>query len=164
MKIFKTLFLIIVISLITITVNATTVDTTSKPTVVTDSTLTFLKVYEDVKGGILGLAEALKTPAEHVYEVLVKQQVVNAWSGLLLIIITIIIMVLSYKLLINKNNYIIDKDGIIKELKAKSVIGIILAVLSISTMIISIIDINNILTGFFNPEYGAMKNIVDFIK
>lgn len=37
--------------------------------------LTFAKVYDDVKAGISGLAVALKAPAEHVYEVLVKQQV-----------------------------------------------------------------------------------------
>ena len=156
MKQLKTLFLITVISLIAITVNATTVDTTSKPTVVTDSTLTFLKVYEDVKGGILGLAEALKTPAEHVYEVLVKQQVINAWSGLIFIIVMLILLFLSIRYLKACNN---DPD--INDLTVPVVLLIIVSILTFVALIGTGLDI---LTGFFNPEYGAIKDIVDFIK
>ena len=156
MKQLKTLFLITVISLIAITVNATTVDTTSKPIVVTDSTLTFLKVYEDVKGGILGLAEALKTPAEHVYEVLVKQQVINAWSGLIFIIIMLVLLFLSIRYLKAYNN---DPD--INDLTVPVVLLIFVSILTFVALIGTGLDI---LTGFFNPEYGAIKDIVDFIK
>ena len=158
MKQFKTFFIIIAISLIAITVNATIIDTTSTSTVVkTDSTsLTFARVYNDIKGGILGLAEALKTPAEHVYKILVKQQVINAWSGLIFIIVMLILLFLSIRYLKDCNN---NED--IKDLTGPILLVIIALIVTFGVFIVVGPDI---LTGFFNPEYGAIKDIVNFIK
>ena len=156
MKTFKIIFLIMVISLTAITGNATTVDTTSKSTVVTDSTLTFLKVYEDIKGGILGLAEALKEPAEHIYGIMIKQQVINAWSGLIFIIVMLVLLFLSIQYLGACND---DPD--ISDL---TIPVTLLMITSITTFVVLIITGPDILTGFFNPEYGAMKDIVNFVK
>ena len=157
MKIFKTLFLIIVISLITITVNATTVDTTSKSTVITDSTsLAFTKVYNDVKESILGLAEALKTPAEHAYEILVRQQIINSLSGTILIIVMLILLFISIRYLMACYN-----DNNIKDISGPI---LLLVVVSVTTFIILVSTGSDILTGFFNPEYGAIKDIVNFVK
>lgn len=79
MKHFKAFFIIIVISLMTVTVNAgnTATDSNAKA----DSTsITFTKVYNDVKEGINGLAIALKEPAEHVYKIFVKQQLIENYE------------------------------------------------------------------------------------
>ena len=156
MKIFKTLFLITVISLIAITVNATTVDTTSKSTIVTDSTLTFLKVYEDIKSDVIGLANVLKMPAEHVYRVMVKQQVIDALSGTLFIVIMLILLFLSIRYLkaCNNNPDIKDISGPV----------VLLIIVSIITFTVLMVAGSTVLTGFFNPEYGAMRDIVNFVN
>ena len=159
MKQFKTFFIIIAISLIAITVNATIIDTTSTSTVVkADSTtaLTFNKVYENVKEGIQGLASALKAPAEHVYEVLIKQQLVNSWFGTILIIVLLVLLFISIQYLKDCNN---NED--IKDLTGPILLVIIASVV---TFVVFIVVGPDILTGFFNPEYGAIKDIINFIK
>ena len=159
MKTFKILFLIMVISLTAITVNATIIDTTSTSAIVkTDSTtvLTFNKVYEDIKESIQGLAEALKEPAEHIYGIMIKQQVINAWSGLIFIIVMLILLFLSIQYLGACND---DPD--ISDL---TIPVTLIMITSITTFVVLIITGPDILTGFFNPEYGAMKDIVNFVK
>lgn len=153
MKIFKTLFLITVISLITITVNATTiVDTTStsiSTIIKTDSitSLIFTKVYN---------TEDLKAPTEHIYGIMIKQQVINAWSGLIFIIVMLVLLFLSIRYLKACNN---DPD--INDL---TIPVTLLMITSITTFVVLIITGPDILTGFLNPEYGAIKDIINFIK
>ena len=58
------------------------------------------RLYSDIRGGITALASGLKVGAEHVYIILVKQQIVNSIIfGVLLIIgvILIISWVKKYK-------------------------------------------------------------------
>ena len=123
-----------------------------------DSTaLTLNKVYEDVKEGIQGLAVALKAPAEHVYKIIVKQQVVNSvsylitWLILLLPLITIKWWLINLEEASDSIGWFI---GFIFIVIVPAIIGIIgLAVTS-----------SEIITGFVNPEYGAIKDIMSFIK
>ena len=43
--------------------------------------LTLSKVYSDVKSGINGLAQSLKVPATHVYEIMIRQQIAQSISN-----------------------------------------------------------------------------------
>jgi hypothetical protein len=131
--------------------------------------LTLLKVYEDTKAGLIGLAGALKTTAEHVYVVLVKQQVVYSISYLLFDIMLFIVSI--YFLSCFKNNYkrtqiktdswynddIEDHFGLVGML----VFGIIFGIILIVSIAFNGTDI---VTGFINPEYGAIKDIINFIN
>lgn len=129
--------------------------------VVSDSTtLTLNKVYNDVKIGIVGLSQALKAPVTHVYEILCKQQFIKAISNSILIIffsiIGIWLIVYGVKCLNDKDNSFGDdfKTSFI-------VIGIIVVIV---VSIFTIIMADSIFTGFFNPEYGTIKDIVSFVK
>ena len=127
--------------------------------------LTMLKVYEDVKAGISGLATALKAPAEHVYMILIKQQYVKAWVGVMMVLLTLIFIGLCIKFAYNIEDW---ENGISFEGKSASSIGffIVFTVLSILFIVITIVGgyPADIIQGFVNPEYGAIKDIIDFVK
>ena len=141
-----------------------------------DSTaVTFSKVYNDVKEGITGLATALKAPAEHVYTILVKQQVVNATTSLTVCIFMLllgsILFYTGYKIYVNynetynKNNdykpgyrrYDMDEGYWL-------IFIIVGTIIFIGGLIGLTVESKSIITGFFNPEYGAIKDIIGFIK
>lgn len=137
--------------------------------------LTLSKVYSDVKSGIQGLAQALKVPANHVYSILVKQQTSNAIAYLTLILIFVIFSIVTYRL--SRANYKAhlkyckesqgDDDPDIGD-SSFSVVAVILSIISGITFITSVVQItcyyNQIIIGFINPEYGAIKEIMSFIK
>lgn len=149
MKQFKTFFILSLLSLLFVT-------NISANTIAENDTLTFTQVYQDLKASVSGLAEVLKTPVEHVYEVLIKQQVINSWFGTIFIIVMLVLLFLSIRYLKACNN---DPD--INDL---TVPVVLLIIVSIVTFVALIGTGPDILTGFFNPEYGAIKDIVDFIK
>lgn len=129
------------------------------------TTLTTMKVYEDVKAGLSGLAEGLKTTAEHVYVILVKQQVVNGFVGLFILITLITFTIIT----LNYSNNIKDWDDLEVyegKNKASGVICITFGILSLFILSAFLIGgySGDILTGFINPEYGAIKEIMSFVK
>lgn len=136
-------------------------DTTKIPAgILPDSTkLTALKVYNDTKAGITGIAKALKAPVEHIYYILVKQQIVTAVVWGFLFIIAICFLFNFFKALKSTEEWTNDYDA--------SVLGVyrmIQGILSCILLIICLFNIDNIVTGIINPEYGAIKDIMDFIK
>lgn len=147
---------------------------------VVDTSSNFRLMYNDVKGGIAGLASALKVGAEHVYIVLCKQQVVKAVSDLILILLLFGLAYWFYRLARNTYNshlkmcgydpanakdsaYRIDLDD-----SAKGVASVILGIVAVALCIAGIgafaVNYIEMITGFVNPEYGAMSTIMDFAK
>ncbi len=137
--------------------------------------LTLSKVYSDVKSGLIGLSESLKVPATHVYKILVKQQLANSISYLSLVLIFVICSIVLYRLssknynahlkyCLEKQN---DKDPDIWD-STFSIVSIVCAIMSGITFIVSIVCFcsyfNEIIVGFTNPEYGAIKEIISFVK
>jgi hypothetical protein len=129
----------------------------------TDSSkVTFDRVYSDVKSAVSGIGSALKVGAEHVYEVLVKQQFVQSITGLFtLIFIWAILSLLVWKLPKNRDFYFdeLDLPHIYTFL-----LGIGLIVGSIFSVVYTVGIIPVIITGFINPEYGAIREILETIK
>lgn len=144
------------------------------------SKLTVFKVYNDVKAGISGLAAGLKVGATHVYEVLIKQQTVISITYLLLIILLFICTFIGYK--VTKSTYLGHRKlcEITSENKGykdafydldespKGPLSVVLSILTAGCFITGIVTLsvnfNTIVTGFINPEYGAMKDIINFIR
>lgn len=114
-------------------------------------------IYQDVKSALVGLSSGLKVGAEHVYEILVKQQIVNSITYLILLIIALLLIIPLYKFIkfcmnnknVNEGNVFICLIGII-------VVGFF--------NIIMLFKIDNIIMGFVNPEYGAIEKILELIK
>lgn len=125
-----------------------------------DTSSTFKAMYSDFKQGVVALASSLKVGAEHVYGVLVRQQVVYAIVFLTLTIIGLILIlnwIKKYK--DDKEEW--QKDNDITGLGLIRVIQIGVALLMI---FIGVIHINSIMTGFINPEYGAIQDVIEMVK
>ncbi len=107
--------------------------------------------YLDKTGEALSnLAQTLKVPAGHVYEVLVRQQIAQGISitlGAILISVLLIIVVRSGI----KNDW--DDEWQIPATIALCILWLIIICTTIFMAIPSMI----------NPEYGAMKEIMDLL-
>lgn len=143
----------------TVKESITTVDTSSN----------FKMVYQDVKEGLTGLAKGLKVGVEHVYIVLVKQQVVHAITWL--IVLTILSLLTFYFWYNFNTNYKKtqdkDHDWYHDDLDDHfDLVGnlIIFVVLFAITLILFFTSIHTIISGFVNPEYGAIKDIINFVS
>lgn len=140
------------------------------------SELTFKEVYSDIKSGLTALGSSLKVGSEHVYEVLVKQQYVYSIVYTLLIILSIILMIICCKAIPKlgwRDDYYYQRDwenkggyeGFKKtQLGFINIIYIILAIISLIGLIFGFLYMDQIITGFINPEYGAIKEILEVIK
>jgi len=128
--------------------------TTSK----VDTGSLYKQIYGDVKTGLKAVAEGLKVGVEHVYIVLVKQQVVKSITWTLLIILSFISICLWFKAYKSKEVWFDGSDA-----TGLGVVRTIQLILSSLIFVISILYINTIITGFINPEYGALEEVVDFI-
>lgn len=124
-----------------------------------DTSSNFKTIYTDIKTNIGALASALKVGAEHVYYVLVKQQVVNSIVWLIVAIIVIFGFrgMLKYTTWCRENK--IDEDNV------GHTFGLLFGwVFTVIAVGIVIFHIDVIVTGFVNPEYGAIMDIVNFVK
>lgn len=117
------------------------------------------KIYTDVSGAVKAFSDSLKIGSEHVYKILVKQQVVYSSVYLLCLIIGILLPVLFSKKLIDfgaKNK--IESEGL------SYAPIVVFWIISFFLIIIPLFGISDIFTGFINPEYGAIEDIVDKIS
>lgn len=134
---------------------SSTKEAVSNTVTTADTSSTFKEVYRDFKGAIEGMAQSLKVGAAHVYKVLVRQQVVKSISLVIGILALLIPGIWSTKFFWNKLD---DDDGYF--------LGFIF--LGVLPLIISVVvfgyNITNIVTGFVNPEYGAINEIMSHIS
>lgn len=110
---------------------------------------------------LIKTAKKLEKTTDEVWRILVKQQVVHAWAYLLFFIGSIILWIRFY-IQYNKFTEDLTEDGSQKEIHG--VMMAIFLILAVTTSIFSSIHFVDMMTGFINPEYGAMKNIYQIYK
>lgn len=126
-----------------------------------DTSSTFKQMYGDVKQAIQGIAKGLKVGAEHVYIILVRQQVVRSIVYLIMVLLTIYFLKSWLKAYKNKEEHWVDYDSDPTFIGVFRVVQLIISVILLG---ISIFNIDTIITGFVNPEYGAITDIMEFIS
>ena len=127
---------------------------------IVDTSSNFKMVYTDIKDGISALASGLRVGAEHVYMVLVKQQIVYA-------IVYLIVGLFALFLIINWINGYKDTKQKWAEDEGPTGLGIIktLQIVIAGVMLgVFLFHIDTIIMGFVNPEYGAIQTIIDIVK
>ena len=112
------------------------------------------KYTEKIEAGISALAESLKQPAEHIYDVLVRQRVIEAWKWICIIGLNLFLTILFAIVLKGFKGSEGDTDAL----------RFIVLIFGIITFIMIIFGLNPILSGFINPEYGAIKEIANFFN
>jgi ABC-type uncharacterized transport system permease subunit len=106
------------------------------------------KYINEIESGIIALAVSLKQPAEHVYTILIKQQYVKSWTYIILNLLLLVLSVIFWIFAL-KNDF--DDEGYL-----------VISLLSTASLIVCIAcTITPIITGFLNPEYGAIKTIIN---
>ena len=140
---------------------------TDSTSYVTDSNVEKLvdKYSAKIEATIVSLAEQLKQPAEHVYKIMVKQQYIKAFEGILVLLIVILFGYLTIKYASNIEDW---EYGTVYENKPTYSIGAFY-VSSISLFIAILVLLvgqypMDIIQGFINPEYGAIQDIINLIK
>lgn len=137
--------------------------------------LTLNKVYSDVKSGLQGLGQSLKVPATHVYEILVRQQVTYSIINISIVLGLFLFCLLTAKYAkttykghlalhkLNKPNSIACIED-----TAKGPVAVIVGVISVLSgtagIIVFCATMHETVIGFTNPEYGAIKEIISFVK
>jgi len=115
--------------------------------------ITSTQLYQDIETAINTLATELKVTADHVYGVLIRQQTINAIHIIiidaLLLIFSIICIIVCIK---NVNTDLTE------------VMIATTAIFSIITIIVMAGTLPSMLTGFVNPEYGAIQDIMRMIR
>jgi len=105
---------------------------------------------EDIKVFLKTMASELSTTIDHVFDVIVTQQVVKSIALLipllLLFIFTLTSISRTLKKTIENVNYVVP------------------IVLSIATIIYASKTLMVILTGIINPEFGAYQDIITFVS
>lgn len=109
------------------------------------------KYSDKIGDAITALAEKLQQPAEHVYKVLVKQQVVWGVGTLVGVVLGALFLFIG---LLGISKWRWDDDYCIP----LNIVGVIILLVSL------VLFFFYGLTGLINPEYGALKDIVNMIK
>jgi len=132
------------------------------------------KYTTEFSAAVNSLAESLEQPATHIYQVLTKQQVVEAYGYLVAIIIFISILLISLYMY-NKSEKRLDKiresnknyDSYTSPDNTETMIATWITIFIVSGVFVIMfagITLDNILIGLINPEYGAIKEITGIIK
>jgi uncharacterized membrane protein (DUF485 family) len=102
------------------------------------------------------LAQKLEAPASHIYGVLIKQQKVKSISMLIIILAVFAgLIVVAYRTLGLYRNYL--EDDLITW-------AIAFGLITLALIVIISLTAEMVLTGFINPEYGAIRDIVNLIN
>lgn len=114
-------------------------------------------IYDGVKDFMMATASSLKVTVSHVYEILVKQQVVKSITYVVFFVFGLILTWVIYTIIIKTDFDDGDNAGMVLLLILLITIDLILFGFTLGNM-------NMIITGFVNPEMGAIYEIMDYIK
>jgi hypothetical protein len=159
----KNLFIILITLFTSLNSNAISLDSTLKQTtdVITqlDTSSNFKAIVGNTQEAVKYLAVGLKTTAENVWDILVKQQKVKSWTYLLLFLFAIIVDVLIIKVIKQTFAYVDDKEN-----PGPYVLSVFLIIAGAVFSVYNSSNLYPMLTGFINPEYGALKDIVEIAQ
>jgi hypothetical protein len=117
---------------------------------------------EKVDGYIAVLANKAGMAAEHFWPVLVHQQVIEGWFGIMLTAITVIISIITVKIILGNihesSNEVTNKN--VGTILIAAVIGIIMFVASC----VNFSQLGDNFTKINNPEYYAIQTVVKMVK
>jgi hypothetical protein len=132
------------------------------------------KISGNVWAALEELAKSLEVPAKHVYNVIVKQQVVNSITNLIIYIIGLSCLYYMLKLgrfapkymkthkLTHQPEYSYEKEP---AWTASHIVGFVIFTLGFVVIgIFTFATLNDTVMGFVNPEFGALKDITEMVR
>jgi len=133
---------------------ATPTEVTQNPAPIPE--ITKEQIYQDAKKALSQIGKALAVGGEHVYKVLVKQQVVRSitWTIVSTGFFILVLITWAPWWWFNKDKF----NEYMNEMFGLPMIA------SIVFIIVFCFSVNTIVSGFVNPEYGAIKEILNVMK
>jgi hypothetical protein len=116
-----------------------------------------------VDGYISVLANKAGMAAEHFWPVLIQQQVIEGWWGIALFLILLIGFVSAFRLLFRNLPADITIEVSPKQFVC-ILVGAVVGVLLFIGMCLNLSDVGNNIARIKNPEYYAIKSLVDMVK
>lgn len=117
-------------------------------------------VFAGIEKTVSTLAGELKVPAEKLWTILVQQQRIESISLIavfsVVLIIALFVLFWSYEKA-NKNG------GEVYDYAETAIPSAFLVAILIAMIIVFSVNFNEVITGFVNPEYGALKEILSAI-
>ena len=124
-----------------------------------DTNSTFKEFYHDTRNGVIALAEALKVGVEFVFAKLVLQQIVKSCVNLSVVIILVFVPLIWFK---RMRLWAASKQNGENGVWIAWILATILPMLA--GIIFFFCTATTTLTGFINPAYGAMRDVVDMAQ
>lgn len=127
--------------------------TSSLKGLVPDSTLPFYReVYGDLKAASHVMAEGLGVAIKELFDIVVTQQLVKSVTNLVFVLFAILFGYWAFK--VGKSTEWYKATG-------RNVGAVFLGVTCLFFVIWTFVCVNETVTGFMNPKYGAIKDIVE---
>jgi gas vesicle protein len=114
-----------------------------------------------LEGALTYVAEGLKTTSIKAWEILVKQQLV--WSYCFLFL-TLLSLYSVYKFFNQYSKTVSDVDNAGDIKQSNIALSTILGTIALSSSIVSGVHFEQMITGFVNPEFGALRTLVEIIQ
>ena len=119
---------------------------------------------EKVDGYISVLADKAGMAAEQFWPVLIKQQVIEGWSGIGYSIFGLVILGLVIKTLINNAINFSDEDALVSKKMIKLILGGIIGLATFFETIFNVGELSTNVAKINNPEYYAVQSLVKMVK
>lgn len=111
------------------------------------------------------LAKQFGTTSEYLWNVLISQAAISATISLIKIIAIIIFGIILYRL--NKKFMKSNEHGDSLYAKHESALAVPMVIGAIAMLVfvfIAFYNFSNVITGYLNPEYWALEQVLDAIK
>jgi hypothetical protein len=132
-------------------------DSTANPTIV--------YLADKIGNGLAALAASLKVPAEHVYELLVRQQIVTAWRDIITSTsILVFLLIAGAVVLLTTKGRPWFKDGRMDVPTARFGVRLALCVLIAISFVTVLVTVPNAVVQLLNPEYYAIRDIAAMLS
>jgi heme/copper-type cytochrome/quinol oxidase subunit 2 len=106
------------------------------------------------------LAQKLGTTSEYLWSILVKQAPIEATISLILFLLTWVLLFILWK----THRFLLKEDesgdNLYYEKDYLEIVMIMASFIWVFLLILSTINFLNNISGYFNPEYWALKNIL----
>ena len=120
-----------------------------------DSNSLYKTIYNDVKTGVIALAESLHTTANHILEVVGMQYFLKGVYHLIIVLVGFFFLIYFFKK--DKHNNLFD-NFIDKGPFEMNLILFILSIFAVCT------NLQDAILMTFNPEYYVIQDVFEFIK
>lgn len=120
---------------------------------------------KELTGLLEQLAEKLGTTTEYLWGVLITQAKVSAIIDLMYIVLVSIIGVIIWK--VHKHLMKKDADGDTKYYDLEELAIVPMVIVSIIWGVLFVVcffSLGNIISGFVNPDYWALEQVLDIVK